>query len=111
MSEYTKGKLHRHDSDIHIQQTKPDGSVVEHSCIAIANDVLPNFEANATELVRRWNAFEENGLVADLLEACERAMRIKKLWCPDELYGDVDEGTALWTMHDTIKAAIAKAKQ
>lgn len=62
MSEYTKGKMELNDirpweiwvgADIHIA------------------DVHGNHEArraNAKEIVRRWNAFEEGGIVSDLVK-------------------------------------------
>lgn len=70
MNEYTKGKLELNDirpweiwvgADIHIA------------------DVHGNHEtrrANARELVRRWNAFEEGGLVEEAIEACKETQKL-----------------------------------
>lgn len=105
MSEHTKGELHRHDSDIHIQRTAPDGSVVEHSCIAIANDVLPNFAANAEEIVRRWNS------QPDLLKACEKSDNLLNLCAKVFLNtGEPPEPEEMANTICDIKAALAKAQ-
>lgn len=56
------------------------------------------FKAYGEELVRRWNAFEEDGLVDDLLEACKAVKNIK-----NKIYG-FDVGGVI----KQVEAAIAK---
>ena len=60
-------------------------------------------EANAKELVRRWNAFEEGGIVDELRKACEDAL--KKLNWP--IYTE-REKLKMKSCREKLKAAIAK---
>lgn len=72
MSEFTKGELeviigkHNYHKLCRVSDT-------EHKDIL---ENLPTEQAIAylKELVRRWNAFEEDGLVADLMEACHNTL-------------------------------------
>lgn len=67
--------------------------------------------ANAEHIRLCWNGWDELIKQRDaLLDACERAMRIKKLWCPEDMIDNVDEGIALWKMHDIFEKAIADAE-
>ena len=55
---HTKGELHRHGRDIHIERSEK-GQVVEHTCIAVANDtthlaILPNMN----HLILCWNSHD-----------------------------------------------------
>lgn len=82
--------------------------------IALCNDhsldslPLETQEANAREFVRRWNAFEEDGLVTELLEACKKMM---KAWIQptarsmDQLRTDMDKA------YKKANAAISTAEQ
>jgi hypothetical protein len=63
----------------------------------LAEDML---EEAAKELVRRWNAFEDGGIVDELLKACE-AIKDNK----NKIYG-FDIGKAI----KKVEAAIASAK-
>lgn len=77
MNEYTKGFLMQEqaaENAIDIL-SKRDGYSVVASIVACDEDELSGTQrANATELVRRWNAFEEGGLVEDLVNECKKAM-------------------------------------
>lgn len=66
--EHTEGKLHRHGRDIHIERSE-NGQVVEHTCIAVANDTthLP-IVGNMNHLVECWNSHDA------LLAACKDAL-------------------------------------
>ncbi len=54
-------------------QVVPNTEVYEMVCNTLlgdeANDGAARSRANAAELARRWNAFEEGGLVAELKDA------------------------------------------
>ena len=70
-------------------------------------------EANAKEMTRRWNAFEEDGLVTELLEALKAALRIKKLWLPGSNNVEPEhksEVLALNAMSMAFEAAIDSAE-
>lgn len=58
MSKYTKGKLHRHGLEIHIERSE-SGKIVEHTCIANMNDTmnLP-IVSNANHLLKCWNSHD-----------------------------------------------------
>ena len=55
----------------------------------------------AQELVRRWNAFEEGGLVDDLYKACEELIKSE----PYGITPDFDESLR------KVEAALAKVKE
>ena len=107
--EHTKGKFEampytRRDGD-NIRWVK----AVKGKKQAICQTFKPNAEANAKELVRRWNAFEKDGLVDGLRAACDEGLaeceRVKmdckcKWKNLDSLLGRIER----------IEAAIAKAK-
>ena len=69
--EHTKGELEI------MPYTQRDGDnirwvkAVRGKRQAICQTFKPNAEANAKELVRRWNAFEEGGMVDELKVACK----------------------------------------
>jgi hypothetical protein len=110
---HTKGELHCHDLDIHTWRAVND-KVVEHTCIASMNESSQlNDEANAKELVRRWNAFEEDGLVADLLEACKLGLEsMKGLLEIGVKIGASNKNKRLHAKNiKQVEAAIAKAKK
>lgn len=71
MSEYTKSRLRTL-----IESEKCpviiDGDNEAIICQMVADD--PMDEANARELVRRWNAFEDGGAVKGLLDACKELL-------------------------------------
>ena len=58
-------------------------------------------KALAKELVRRWNAFEKDGLVDELLDACKE--------CRATFIG-LQEGSIGWQAMKKVNAAIAKVK-
>lgn len=58
-------------------------------------------KANAAELVRRWNAFEEGGLVGELVGACEEMVSYIEANNWEAEFADP---------MPSIKAALAKAK-
>lgn len=68
--------------------------------IADVHGNLSTRHANATELVRRWNAFEEGGIVSDLIEACDESRAL--------LSHGVGQHTHVIAK---IEAALAKAKE
>ncbi len=75
MSEYTKGKLEIIQVSISTYQiwAKPKPN---HKATLVAGNLN---EDDAQELIRRWNAFEDGGIVEKLLFACKFAKaQIKK---------------------------------
>jgi hypothetical protein len=64
-------------------------------------------QAFVRQVVRICNAHD------DLLAACKTAIRIKKLWRPDGVYGieTKAEGKAVEAMYQQLVAAAAKAKK
>ena len=66
-------------------------------------------EALAKEFVRRWNAFEDGGIVSELVEACE--IGLGKALGISEVAKEL--GSKIMPIHkrqiEIIKAAIAKA--
>ncbi len=71
--EHTKGKIETKEEDHQHVGIYPENNT---NCLAVVwSDDMFNAEANAKELVRRWNAFEKDGLVDELRKACEAAGR------------------------------------
>jgi len=73
MTEYTKGELKEVIECCNAITIlfKEDDSQVGQVMDEDGNDLNNTQIANAKELVRRWNAFEEEGDVSNLLEACK----------------------------------------
>ena len=96
--EYVKGELEINIGKYNYHKLCRVGDT-EHKDIL---ENLPTEQAIAylKELVRRWNAFEEDGLVSDLLAACEAVKNIK-----NKIYG-FDVGKVI----KKVEAAIASAK-
>ena len=67
---------------------------------------------NAKELVRRWNAFEEDGLVTELLDALESA-DLSLIECAKYLMstGPVPDSEAIALTMIQVKAAINSAEE
>ena len=81
--EHTKGKFEampytRRDGD-NIRWVK----AVKGKKQAICQTFKPNAEANAKELIRRWNAFEKDGLVDELRAALKALMAAPETLPPD----------------------------
>ena len=104
--ECTKGEFEARDNKIYQKQTYIGGCAGYFEKTAFSDDVD---EANAKELVRRWNAFEKDGLVDELRAACDEGhaecervkMDCKCEWVNlDSLLGRIER----------IEAAIAKVK-
>ncbi len=72
--EYTKGKLKHKNGGI-IRSKNRNKHII--SCISYCS-TNPNFstdaEANAEEIIRRWNAFEEDGFINSLLAPLDRGL-------------------------------------
>ena len=79
---------------------------------------LPIPKAYAEELIRRWNAFEEGGLVEKLVGACEKLIEANEYARAISLRNEAPRGT-LWnetrSLLDTTKLkarqALAEAKK
>ena len=69
--ECTEGKLEENQTCINCIDllSKEDGSVVAQIIECDEDELSDTQRANAQELVRRWNAFEEDGLVDELRAA------------------------------------------
>ncbi len=105
MSDYTKGELEIVQVSVSTYQiwAKPKPN---RKAILVASNIN---EDDAKELVRRWNAFEKDGLVDELKKACKKAK--------DELGGFLgccgedekkDSFCGFIETFDLCKAAIAK---
>ena len=96
MSDYTKGELEIVQVSVSTYQiwAKPKPN---RKAILVASNIN---EDDAKELVRRWNAFEKDGLVDELRKACEAALPF--IVAHDVTCGTVS-GAAL-----QLQAAIAK---
>ena len=70
MSKYTKGKLSVKKIGSKLFIIDDEGFVITKVRFS------KKAEVNATELVRRWNAFEEDGLVGDYVDVCEYVHRL-----------------------------------
>ena len=79
MSKEIKGELHNHDTAIHIQH-EDNGKVINHTCIATTNGALAEAELFAKEIVRRWNAFEQQPTAGEWTKKLREFI--------NELYGD-----------------------
>lgn len=113
--EHTKGKIEVSSSNSESIYVLKDGRADGLFATCDAGDYARSQEegfANAKELVRRWNAFEEDGLVNDLLAKIESVLKaefplllgLAKLQSKAEVEM-VEERI------EEMKAAIAKAKQ
>ena len=117
MSKHTKGKLslnnyHYPHAYLVIRKGSEDNDAFPRPrkiCdVTLDGKTEEEYEANAEELVRRWNAFENDfnvRLVAaapDLLEACKKALPFV---VAHDIQQNVVSGAAL-----ELQAAIAKAK-
>lgn len=87
------------------------GQIVEGNPIAVALKDGPFQFAAGVNVREVITAIFEVTNYDGLYEACKRAIRIKRLWCPEDMIDNVDEGVALWAMHDYIEAALAKAEE
>ena len=78
MSEFTEGELEEKQSCCNSIDllSKEDGSIVTQITECDEDELSDLQRANAKELVRRWNAFEENGLVIDLQIMCEEVRNL-----------------------------------
>ena len=104
MSKYTKGKIEIVQVSVSTYQiwAKPKPN---HKAILIASNLN---EDDATELVRRYNAFEEGGIVSELRMACDEGLyecERTKINCTCE---HKDLGGLLRRI-ERIESAIAKA--
>jgi hypothetical protein len=97
------GKLHRHGTEIHIQDGPP---CKFHACIADTNEALTNKEFYAEEIVQRWNSHD------DLVTALEAWQLMDsesgdKHPCPDYVLRSIYRDKA----RKLTEAALAKAKK
>ena len=106
--ECTKGKLRVSSSFLIVDKEARIIANVEPIGVEGITTTYEEGIANAKELVRRWNAFEKNGLVDELRAACDEGLaeceRVKmdckcKWKNLDSLLGRIER----------IEAAIAKA--
>lgn len=110
MSEYTKGELGVSDDygdSLVIVDNRGEEIATVSAIDAEGNNWVYGVKskANATELVRRWNAFEEGGSHEALLEACERYVRMQ-----DKINQEMGRKPTN-TMYNMMKAAVAAAKK
>ncbi len=66
MSEFTKGKLKADIESGEIFYNEPEFHGAETRIADIPDIHTKEQKANATELVHRWNAFEDGGIVSEL---------------------------------------------
>ena len=81
MSKYTKGRIEISQESINAIDflSEKEGNVVAQ-IISDDDELTPTEFANAEEMVRRWNAFEEGGLVEQLSNRLrDSALAIQKL--------------------------------
>lgn len=109
MSEYTKGKLGTNDGIIWGERSRPSDGIHYAIAVCYKGDTEPKAgfvpekqeaEANAAELVRRWNSHEA------LLEVCEKAhdaLLALHVCDQDKEWAD--------NLRAELKAAIAKDKE
>ncbi|HDY88121.1 MAG TPA: hypothetical protein ENH82_08425 [bacterium] len=71
-----------------------------------------DFEANAKELVRRWNGYEDGGIVDELRKACEESQKAIMLLyeCNKDVEITLGSGIQLKKAEKLLEAAIEKAK-
>ena len=103
--EHTKGKIETKEEDHQHVGIYPENNT---NCLAVVwSDDMFNAEANAKELVRRWNAFEKDGLVNELLTVCKAVkIRIHFIGLPSE---PMNENGTDWSKEIAlIEAAITK---
>ena len=99
--ERIKGKLERDGERLVIISDAPHGQTLR-TIVTIAKQSDTVVEvAHAEHLVKCWNAFEEGGLVTDLLAACKRGNQRLLEMGQKESHRTVN----------TLKEAIAKAEK
>ena len=112
MANHTKGKLKEVVECCNAVNllSKEDGSQVAQVMDEEGDDLTDTQKANAKELIRRWNAFEENGLVTDLLAVCEAIkLRIHFIGLPSE---PMNENRPDWSKEIAlIESVITKTKK
>lgn len=94
---------HRHGDEIHIQVKNDAGAVIDHSCIAVANEVRPRWVEHADFIVLACNAHKDlTQQRDDLLAACEKIL--PQIY---RAHGDYQEARYIDT--EELEAAIASA--
>lgn len=99
------GKKREYICSIRVQQTGGG---------AIAEAMKPKRIANAKELVRRWNAFEEGGIIEELRKACKGLVHrgsciIQSHQCVEHKGGDCCDLAYMLDAIQKGKAALAKS--
>ena len=112
--ECTEGKLEENQTCINCIDllSKEDGNIVAQIMECDEDELSVTQRANAKELVRRWNAFEKDGLVDKLLVACKEAQKAIFLLyeCNKDVEIALGSAIQLKKAEKAIEAAIAKAK-
>lgn len=107
-------QMERKKGEIKVGRHGLDDFIIMEGCEAVQapGNSWKECRTNAEHLVKCWNAFEEGGLVTDLLDACEAANLTLRA-CTKHLLGTgpipEPEATALTIIQ--IKEAIAKAEK
>lgn len=76
MSEFTKGELCVSSSTLICDKEARIVANVSPIEVQELKIDMPKATANAKELVRRWNAFEDSGMVDELKDACSYLLRV-----------------------------------
>ncbi len=110
--ECTKGKL-RAEGWLIVKDTKTPRlryAVAETNCCDGISD--KESTANAKELVRRWNAFEKDGLVDELVRACKMGLNATRgiLNINELMDGSAENKDRLKAHIKQIEATIARAQ-
>jgi len=97
---------------LHLEPTDMVGIKVYQWCLADEDGkslgLLNEPESLADEILRRWNAFEEGGLVGDLVNVCEDSLTPLTLFRNSK---KTEEAIRIIQKRiDAIKAALAKAQ-